>query len=210
MKWIGNRNYWSGECPRCAVKSFFSVTKEHIFHDGTMVDLIECPEGHPFVIATRAISYRSEILFISPISGDSYVPDWLPDEYKKAYAEMMFDFKSKKYRSAISIAGIILDAHTNSLLKNPGDRKKSLAYRLELLAGKALIDQDQFADSTVARLSRNEVIHPDQIAADIEDADAKETIEAVTGCLERYYKFRRAKALPAGPDQVSGPEGELG
>lgn len=90
-----------------------------------------------------------------------------------------------------------MDAHINSLLINNGDKTKPLAKRLEILAGRNLIDQDQFADGTVARLSRNEVIHPETIALSIEQSEAEEAIDAVVSCLERYYKFRRSKALPA-------------
>jgi hypothetical protein len=202
MKWNNNRNIWNGECPRCGVNSYFNVTWSHIFSDHSSVDIIECPEGHPFMISTTASSLRRFIEFITPVSGDYSVPKWLPIEYSSAYSEMMFDFKSKKYRSAVALAGIILDAHINSLLRNPGDKKKTLANRMEILSKQGNFDTDQFAEGTVARLGRNDVMHPDQIINNIEENEALEAIEAVSGCLERFYKFRRAKALPAPEEQI--------
>ena len=217
MQWNSNRSIWQGECPVCGINSFFSTTWEGNFTDYSKINIVECPGGHPFIITTHSGS-KSSILSISPINGNIDIPSWLPTEYEKVFSEMMFDLKSQKYRSAVAMASIILDVHINSLLINPGDKRKPLAQRMEILSVRKLIDQDQFADGTVARLGRNEVLHPETISVDIEEHEAKEAVDSVIGCLERYYKFRRAKALPAPAEQVgeiekvhsteTSPEGE--
>jgi hypothetical protein len=200
---------WQGECPRCGIRGYFSTVWSASFSDRSHVDVVECPGSHPFIVVTVSVgggSSRGSVLFVSPVSGDVDVPNWLPDQYKNAYAEMMFDLKSQKYRSSVAMAGIILDAHINSLLRNPGDKRMPLARRMEILSARGHIDQDQFADGTVARLSRNEVVHPEEITNTVSEIEAREAIDAVSGCLERYYKFRRAKALPAPAEQI-GEEG---
>ena len=208
LKWRTDKSQWKGECPRCGVASFFSISTQGTYLDGSRVDVVECPEGHPFSIGTITSSERNSVLYALPVSGAINVPDWLPLEYLNAYSEMMFDFKSSKYRSAVAVAGIMLDCHINTLLRNPGDRKKTLAHRMEILSTRKFIDQDHFADGTIARLSRNEIIHPDDLAREITEDEAAEAINAVSECLERFYKFRRAKALPAGKEQV-GDESEI-
>lgn len=200
---------WKGECPRCGIAAYFHVTWEGSFRDRTYIDVIECPDSHPFVIGTEYGSEKKSIRFIAPISSEYTVPPWLPAEYKDAYAEMMYDFKSNKLRSAVAVAGIILDSHINSLLRNPGDKRMPLGKRMEILASRNLLDPDQFAEGTVARLNRNDVIHPEDISQPIDEAEAKECIEAVSACLERFYKFRRAKALPAPTEQVGDEDQEL-
>lgn len=208
LEWKSQKSQWKGECPRCGIASYFSITTQAVFPDNTRVDVVECPEGHPFSICSNTFSERGEVLYVTPVSGDAEVPTWLPPEYVNAFSEMYFDYKSGKYRSAVSVAGILLDAHISSLLLNPGDKKKTLANRLEILVTRKLIDADQFADGTVARLSRNGVIHPDDVAAEISQENAAEVMDAVGGCLERYYRWRRTKALPAPKDQIGETEEE--
>ena len=202
MAWISGRNMWSGDCPRCGKGSYFAPAYQGRFSDSTLIDVVDCPGGHPFVICSGTNPDRIQIVFVLPISGESSIPIWLPDEYRDAYSEMCFDYNSGKYRSAVALAGIILDSHVNSLLKSKLDKRKPLGKRLEILIEAKYIDQDQFSDGTVARLSRNDVIHPDTIAALISQEDALDTMDAVSGCLERFYKWRRAKALPAPKEQV--------
>jgi hypothetical protein len=169
------------------------------------LDVVDCPAGHPFVISTRSNSNKQQVVFVAPISENAQVPTWLPEEYHSAYREMKFNFISGRYRSAVAVAGIILDGHINSLLKYKGDQRKSLKKRLEILADSKLIDQDQFADGTVARLGRNDTIHPEDVAQETLEKEAEEVIEAVSGCIERFYRWRRAKALPAPAEKAMDP-----
>ena len=202
MNWVANKSVWAGERPRCGVGSFFALTLQREFSDGTFIDVVECHGNHPFVICSTSNPHRGKVLFVTPLSDKLSIPSWLPDEYKDAYAEMGFDFNSGKYRSAVALAGIILDAHINSLMKSKLDRRKNLAHRLEILINAGRLDPDQFADGTIVRLSRNEVMHTESIAETITRDDAADTIDAVSSCLERFYKWRRAKALPAPKEQV--------
>jgi hypothetical protein len=205
LSWDENRKTWKGNCPRCGVSSFFQLAWHNRF-SGEDLDVVECPGGHPFVITTKVGSGRATIFSILPINGNHTVPEWLPEEYQHLYSEMMFDFLSSKYSSAVAVAGIMLDAHINSFLTKNGDKRKGLKKRLDLLSENGVIDADQFADSTVARITRNGVVHPENIAEAIDEAGAEEVIDSVSSCLERYYKFRRAKALPAPEEQVSNPD----
>lgn len=207
IEWLTNKNKWKGECPLCGLNSFYVSVWEHTFGN-EHVNILECTEGHPFMVSFRLVvqpdrQAKRDVEYITPVSGDTNVPSWLPDGYKGLYYEMNFDFKSKKWRSAIAIASIILDTHVNSLLKNPGERKKPLAARLEILQKFKLITPDEFSEATIGRLSRNEVLHPEKISEKpITEEDASTTIEAVLSCLERFYKWRISKALPAPKDQV--------
>lgn len=207
MNWVPERNSWRGECPRCGITSLLAPVWSQHFSDNTILDVLECPEGHPFVISTRYGSERRVVNFIAPISGSTNIPTWLPEEYKETYAEMIFNLKSKRYRSAIAMAGAILDVHVNSILRNPGDKRKTLAARLEILSNRGVISADEFADGTITRLGRNGSLHPEDIARQPEPSEAEEIIDAVSSCLERFYKWRRAKALPAPTEQV-GDAGE--
>ena len=204
LEWLSSRTVWKGECPRCGMGSFYSVIWSQRFSDRTFVDVVECHGGHPFVIFSKIQpdGDRGSVLHAVPVYGNTGVPDWLPPEYQKVYSEMIFCFKCQEYRSAIAMAGIMLDAHINTMMKNPGEKKKPLKERLDILIKNGRIDHDQFADATVTRLSRNEVIHPSDLTTDVTEAEAKDAINAVSSCLERFYKWRTSKALPAPSEQV--------
>jgi hypothetical protein len=196
--WLSNRNQWKGPCPRCGVTAYFQVVASKRFSNpDVFLDLLECPEGHGFLIESENLIEREFVQGVYPISAKMDVPEWLPAEYREVYEEMYFSFKSKKYRSAIALAGILLEAHVNSLIKNPGEKKKSLFDRLSILINEGKINHEQFAEATVARLSRNETLHPESLAESISENTAEEIIRAVSSCLEQYYKFRASKALPA-------------
>jgi HEPN domain-containing protein len=206
LEWLNGRNVWRGECPRCEYGGHYAPRNTDRFSDRTTVDILECSAGHPFVVMTRLHpdpAQRGEVIYAMPITGEINVPSWLPPEYSKTYAEMMFDYKSGQYASAISMASRMLEAHVNSLLKNPGESRKNLKRRLEILVEHGRIDHDQFAEATITRLNRNEVLHPGLLNEEATESDAKDTIDAVSGCLERYYRWKVTKALPAPSEQVS-------
>lgn len=203
LKWVADKNVWRGECPICGFNAFYNVLWGARFSNGTLLDVVECPGGHPFSIAyTSGINNTKNFTYACPISGKINNPSWLPDEYKEIYSEMIYNYKLENYRSAIAVAGMILDVHINTLLKNEGEKRKPLKVRLEVLHKSGRIDPDQFSDATITRLSRNEIVHPEDLSITVMEGDAKETIEAVTSCLERFYRWRSSRALPAPAEQV--------
>ncbi len=195
MTWTdGNR--WSGNCPRCGLHSYFAEVWQHQFREGQTVCVVECPGGHAFVVEHEP-GFKNRVKFVYPVISTHQVPSWLPENYREICGEMYVEFNNGNYRSSVALAGIMLDALVNAFLKSPSDAGKSLKKRLELLKNGDAIDADQFADSTVARLGRNDVMHPDDLAAPVTKEDANEVIDAVISALEGFYKFRRARALPA-------------
>jgi hypothetical protein len=142
-------------------------------------------------------NHPEAILDIGPVEDYVEVPSWMPAEYHSAYQEMLDNMNRAKYRSVVGIASVILDAFIASLLPNEGDRKKPLYQKIDAAMNLGKIDRDQFSDATVARLTRNDVLHPETILEAVDAQEAQEIVDSVSGLLERAFKFRSSRALPA-------------
>lgn len=131
-----------------------------------------------------------------PIDYSHTVPDWLPDEYKPTYKELVEAKSIGHGKSVVALCAILLEAHVNGLIRNPGEKKKSLFDRLEILKAQGTIDIDQFTNATITRITRNDVLHPSDILAEISEEEMKVIFDEITSYLERAYRFRSSRALP--------------
>ncbi len=203
VSWNAELGKWAGTCSRCGMGGFFDIQATKVYA-GKQIDVLFCPAQHAFVVEYRE-NRKHEILTVYPIEVQSSVPSWLPDEYHSTYSEMLDAYSRAKYRSMIACCGLLIEAHINSIIKNPGDKKKSLFDRLEILVKQGKIDADQFSEGTIVRLTRKDVLHPQDFLKEVTQADAKEVLDSVIAYLERTFKFRIAKALPAAKkEDISG------
>jgi hypothetical protein len=130
------------------------------------------------------------------------VPDWLPDDFRETFQELLFVRGQHQFRSVVAIAGLLLEAHVNEQIPTLGDKKKSLFERLQYLKVQGKIDQDQFSDATIARITRNGVLHPTDILEQVNEKDADEVMGSVIAYLERAYKYRSSRALPPASPEI--------
>jgi len=205
LKWDQEMSRWRGVCPRCGMGGFYEVQKTNAY-GGYSIDVLICSNRHHFCIEYER-SDRNALSSIFPIEFVGDVPEWLPEEYRDAYTEMLKDYNDQRYRGAIAVAGIIMDADVNTLLNTKGDKGKSLFLRLQILIEKGKIDRDEFSEATVARIGRKEAIHPEDIKDAPAEENAQEIIESVKNYLERRYKYRASRALPE-PEKKDDAETE--
>lgn len=194
---------WSGTCSRCGKDSYFEIKSNFTTRSGLNIETLYCPGGHVIVAEyTNGINGTKNLKSIFPKEYVGTVPSWLPDNYKNTYTELLKAKSMSLNRSVIALCGVLLEAHVNSLIKNPGEKKLSLFKRLELLYEQKVIDRDQFSNGTITRITRNEVLHPEEILQDILETDVDSIFEEVSGFFERSYRWRSSKALPS-PKEVT-------
>ncbi|MEN9551643.1 MAG: hypothetical protein RI935_20 [Candidatus Parcubacteria bacterium] len=187
---------WSGTCSRCGKDSYFEVRSSFTPRNGISIETLYCPGGHVIVAEyTNGINGTRNLKSVFPKEYVGTIPSWLPDNYKDTYMELLKAKSASLNRSVVALCGVLLEAHVNSLIKNPGEKKLSLFKRLELLYEKNIIDKDQFSNGTITRITRNEVLHPEEILEEITESDVNSIFEEVTGFFERSFRWRSSKAL---------------
>ena len=206
--WNRPEGRWAGICPRCGNKSFFE-SKYTLNSPGRAVtaEVLYCAGEHAIFVEYSTNDVGKQAAICCPIEHGHTIPPWLPEAYKDTYRELL-DVKSRgNRRSVVALCGVLLEAHVNDLIRNPGEKKKSLFARLELLNDQGLIDKDQLSNATITRITRNEVLHPEEILVNIEEAEVQTVFEEVTNFFERSYKFRSSRALPQGsPTKTEGSD----
>jgi hypothetical protein len=166
-------------------------------------ELLYCSGGHAILVEYMSEDNDRKTLTCCPVDHSITIPHWLPEIFHSTYTELMSVRSDGNKRSVVSLCGIMLEAEVNILLKNPGEKKKSLFDRLVALKNQGLIDNDQFSSGTIARITRNEVMHPKEIMEEIEHEEVEKIFDEVMIFLERSYKFRSSKALPEGTSDSS-------
>lgn len=159
-------------------------------------ETLSCPGGHGIYVEYTAGDPSKKVSTYCPIDYSHTVPDWLPDEYKPTYKELVEAKSIGHGKSVVALCAILLEAHVNGLIRNPGEKKKSLFDRLEILKAQGTIDIDQFTNATITRITRNDVLHPSDILAEISEEEMKVIFDEITSYLERAYRFRSSRALP--------------
>lgn len=207
IKWNREGGRWSGICPRCGHRTYFE-SKSTIDSNGGKAETIFCPGGHGLYVEyeVHPSGSKQPVKTVCPVDYKKEVPDWLPEPYQDAYKELLEVKDLGLNRSVVSICSILLEAHVNEMIKNPGEKKKTLFERLAILFKQDVIDKDQFSSATITRLTRNNVLHPDDILKKPEENDANIVFEEVTNFLERIYKFRTSRALPEGEKKNEGKD----
>lgn len=206
-------NQWSGTCPRCGRDGFF-ITK-HSFKAGKIIiNLLWCSGQHSILAETFP---DTEVLSDAyPVEFHGVVPAWIPTEYQNLYREMLKAFSENMYSSVCALCGILLEVKVNEMIKLfEGDREKKITKpekiplfrKLEMLIDKGRINPDQFSSAMVAKLARNETLHPKDLEP-IDRESAEQAIEAVTTFLEKEFRFSYSRALPAGDVTEKGETDE--
>ncbi len=195
INWNKIEGRWLGICPRCNTQTYFE-SKSTIGTLSKIYETLFCPGSHAFLVEYSSNDHLKKILICSPIDHDYLVPKWLPEIYHDAYKELLYVRAYGYTRSVVSVCAILLEAHVNELIKNTGEKRKTLYDKLELLKSLKAIDEHQFTNATITRLTRNEVLHPSDILNKIEPVEAEVVFEEITNFLEGTFRFKSSKALP--------------
>lgn len=193
--WDNREGRWRGICPRCNHQTYFEL--KHRMDMGVFAaETLFCPGGHGIYLEYITNDPSKEVRTCCPIDYSHKTPDWLPDEYKPTYKELLEAKSIGHGKSVVALCAVLLEAHVNGLIRNPGEKKKSLFDRLEILKTQGTIDVDQFTNATITRITRNDVLHPADILSEISDDEMKVIFDEITSYLERAYRFRSSRALP--------------
>jgi len=186
---VKNGSQYSGVCPRCDHKSQFQTLNE-LSNSTTITAFLKCQCGKYFILE------MGQLVMVAPYTAPLDVPQWIPEHLVDDYTEMKLTAKYLMFKSAIALGSIIVETIVTE--KMPKQQKSiELGKKIEHLIAEGSIDPDQLSSSTISRLSRNKVLHPKTSILPFSPGEVNEILQEVEFFIEREYKFRSSRALPA-------------
>ncbi len=192
---------YSGTCSRCGHKSHFrsqyegtaQVNDDYGNVHPYSVTLLECPCGE-FLLLESDVNYEN--YYVTPQTSEKEKPDWVPEYLEDDYTEFTQAKNLNMNNAVVALASIVVDKVLNSKLDSKF-QKKTIGPKIEHLFKSGALDNDQLSSGTIMRLTRNDVLHPKTTSVPPTDEEIELLYEEVVYFLEREFKFRSSRALPA-------------